>query len=198
MACGAAGNAIQFVEKFDGVSFRHAFEMLTDGTAAFDRTQPTRRTKQATVPKLAVSARPGRRRREPSRPGRRLLPRALAAKRTPRSSTSLAGPRRRGLSSASGSASPTGRSGCGFPRRTARTARRSATRLQKLGVFRETGHEHFNGSLVVPDLRRQRARRRDVRPQDHQEPAQRHATITCTCPARMPGSGTPTRSRIAN
>ena len=23
-------------------------------------------------------------------------------------------------------------------------------RLQKLGIFRESGHEHFNGSLVIP------------------------------------------------
>ncbi len=29
LGCGAAGNAIQFVEKFDGVSFRHAFEFLS-------------------------------------------------------------------------------------------------------------------------------------------------------------------------
>ena len=29
MACGAAGNPIQFVEKFDGVSFRRAFEILS-------------------------------------------------------------------------------------------------------------------------------------------------------------------------
>ena len=28
MACGKAGNAIQFVEQHDGVSFRHAFELL--------------------------------------------------------------------------------------------------------------------------------------------------------------------------
>ena len=35
MACGAAGNAIQFVEKFDGVSFRHAFELLSAGKPAF-------------------------------------------------------------------------------------------------------------------------------------------------------------------
>jgi DNA primase len=30
MGCGAAGNAIQFVERFDGISFRHAFELLSD------------------------------------------------------------------------------------------------------------------------------------------------------------------------
>ena len=52
MACGAAGNSIQFVEKFDGVSFRHAFELLANGgTAAFENA-PTRPTKKATVPKL--------------------------------------------------------------------------------------------------------------------------------------------------
>ena len=27
---------------------------------------------------------------------------------------------------------------------------RCVTRLQALGVIRESGHEHFNGSLVVP------------------------------------------------
>jgi hypothetical protein len=27
-------------------------------------------------------------------------------------------------------------------------------RLQKLGILRETGHEHFNGSLVIPIFNR--------------------------------------------
>ncbi len=35
LGCGSAGNAIQFVERFDGISFRHAFELLNDGPAAF-------------------------------------------------------------------------------------------------------------------------------------------------------------------
>jgi DNA primase len=36
MACGKAGNAIQFVSLHDGLSFRHAFELLAQGgTAAF-------------------------------------------------------------------------------------------------------------------------------------------------------------------
>ena len=42
MACGAAGNPIQFVERFDGVSFRHAFELLADGKAAFENTKAQR------------------------------------------------------------------------------------------------------------------------------------------------------------
>ena len=40
MGCGVAGNAIQFVEKFDKVSFRHAFELLDAGTAAFAAPTP--------------------------------------------------------------------------------------------------------------------------------------------------------------
>ena len=52
-ACGVTGNAIQFVEKFDGVSFRHAFELLAGGAvAAFAAGDGTPR-KQATIRKLA-------------------------------------------------------------------------------------------------------------------------------------------------
>ena len=46
MSCGAAGNVIQFVEKLDGVSFRHAFELLAGGI----ETDQYRRT--ASPPKL--------------------------------------------------------------------------------------------------------------------------------------------------
>ena len=50
MGCGAAGNCIQFVQKFDGVSFRHAFELLNAGKAAFSA--PTDAPlKKATVPR---------------------------------------------------------------------------------------------------------------------------------------------------
>ena len=48
MACGKSRNAIQFVEQHDGVSFRHAFELLNQGgNAAFTAT-PLQ--KQTTVP----------------------------------------------------------------------------------------------------------------------------------------------------
>lgn len=51
-ACGATGNPIQFVEKFDGLSFRHAFEVLANGgRAAFEHAPDGPRTK-ATVPRL--------------------------------------------------------------------------------------------------------------------------------------------------
>ena len=49
--CGKTGNAIQFVEMFDGVSFRHAFEVLANGgKVAFE--QSGGQAKKATVPKL--------------------------------------------------------------------------------------------------------------------------------------------------
>ncbi len=49
--CGKSGNAIQFVQWFDGVSFRHAFEVLSSGAVAVF-TQTNGQTKQSTVPKL--------------------------------------------------------------------------------------------------------------------------------------------------
>ena len=49
--CGKTGNVIQFVEMFDGLSFRHAFELLANGgKAAFE--QSGGQAKKATVPKL--------------------------------------------------------------------------------------------------------------------------------------------------
>ena len=51
MGCGAAGNAIQFLQKYDGVSFRHAYELLAnDSQVAFQ--PPRHRAKQSTAPKL--------------------------------------------------------------------------------------------------------------------------------------------------
>src|SRR5208283_3654806 len=50
MACGKAGNVIQFVQHHDGVSFRHAFELLKQGSNAVFTAQPQQ--KQSTVPKL--------------------------------------------------------------------------------------------------------------------------------------------------
>jgi len=55
MGCGVAGNAIQFVEEFDGVSFRHAFELLNEGPAAFSTPSPSGDpVKKATVPRLEL------------------------------------------------------------------------------------------------------------------------------------------------
>src|SRR5450432_1780548 len=48
MSCGATGNVIQFVQRFDGVSFRHAFELLKNGVA-FTGAPTCQPVKKATV-----------------------------------------------------------------------------------------------------------------------------------------------------
>src|ERR1019366_719665 len=55
MACGKAGNVIQFIQLHDGVSFRHAFDLLRQGgPAVFSASRPSHPgpLKQSTVPKL--------------------------------------------------------------------------------------------------------------------------------------------------
>ena len=52
MACGAAGNAIQFVQRHDGVSFRHAFEVLAHGRGVAFTNGGTGPLKRCTVSKL--------------------------------------------------------------------------------------------------------------------------------------------------
>jgi len=58
VSCGATGNVIQFVQKYDGVSFRHAFELLKAALGSGGSALPVPpRTgaplKKSTVPKLA-------------------------------------------------------------------------------------------------------------------------------------------------
>ncbi len=50
--CGATGNAIQFIGRFDGLSFRHAFELLANGGKAAFEHAPEAPRKLTTVPRL--------------------------------------------------------------------------------------------------------------------------------------------------
>ena len=58
-------------------------------------------------------------------------------------------------------------------------------RLQRLGVFRASGHEHFNGCVVVPVFDSTGGRGRDLRPQARLGPTHRSA-----CPP-LPAGATP-------
>ena len=150
MACGAAGNAIQFVENFDGVSFRHAFELLNGGKAAFENA-PTKRTKQATVPKLPCPLDAG------ADDGTLLDQVAdYYHERLRQSKPALDYLASRGLDDRElverfrvGFADRT--LGLRLPSRDRKDGAALRARLQELGVFRrESGHEHFNGSVVFP------------------------------------------------
>ena len=151
MACGIAGNAIQFVEKFDGVSFRHAFELLANGgKAAYENTR-SRPRKKATNSKLPcpldVDADDGT-----------LLDQVsdYYHQRLKQSKSAVDYLATRGLDDQAlverfriGFADRT--LGLRLPDKNRKDGAALRERLQSVGVFRkESGHEHFNGSLVFP------------------------------------------------
>jgi len=148
MGCGAAGNAIQFVERFDGVSFRHAFELLSGGLGfAAPVDQPTTK---ATAPRL------------PAPVAFDADDAALLAQITDyyherlwKNPQALAYLKKRGLDDEAmlqrfkvGFADRS--LGLTLPHKNRKEGAEIRTRLTKLGVYRESGHEHFNGCIVVP------------------------------------------------
>ena len=151
MACGAAGNAIQFLQRHDGLSFRHAFELLSSGgKAAFESNGRAGPAKQSTVPKLPCPLGEGSE-------GTELLSEVAAYyhERLAHSPPALDYLKARGL----GDEGLCRRFRAGFADRTLGLriphANRKAgglirSRLKELGVFRPNGREHLHGCLVVP------------------------------------------------
>jgi DNA primase len=151
-ACGATGNPIQFVEKFDGLSFRHAFEVLANGgKAAFEHAPDSPRSK-ATVPRLSCPL-------EDTAEDAKLLEQVANyyASRLTAPENQAA----RDFLVARGLDDPElwKRFGIGFadrtlglriPERNRRQGEEIRTRLEALGVYRKTGREHLNGCIVVP------------------------------------------------
>jgi DNA primase catalytic core len=154
MACGLAGNAIQFVERHDGVSFRHAFELLNQGgTAAFagaGRTSQQGPLKQSTVPRLPCPL--------DAEADDATLLRQVASyyhERLKQSASARAYLASRGLDSDElidrfqlGFADRT--LGLRLPMKNRNEGETLRTRLAQLGLWRESGHEHFNGCITVP------------------------------------------------
>ncbi len=163
MGCGVAGNCIQFVEKFDGVSFRHAFELLNAGKAAFSAPGPTGETlKKATVPRLECLFDVPRRSSEGTKTGPALTDAEIMLRvvdfyheRLTRTPAALDYLRGRGIYHEEaverfrlGFADRT--LGLRLPHMNRKEGEAIRTRLQSLGLMRETGHEHFSGSVVLP------------------------------------------------
>ena len=148
MACGKAGNPIQFVQHHDGISFRHAFEVLADGSKAAYLARP--QTSQRTVPVLPCPL-------DPEADDATLLQQVTdyyqeRLKAVPTARAYLAS---RGIDSDDlisrhrlGFADRT--LGLRLPEANRKTGELLRTRLTQLGVWRKTGHEHFNGCIVVP------------------------------------------------
>jgi DNA primase catalytic core len=148
MACGKAGNAIQFVQEHDGVSFRHAFELLDQGGAAAYQARP--QIKQSSVPVLPCPLDAGA--------DDAALTAQVAAyyherlKQSPPALDYLAS---RGLNDPAlidkyqlGFADRS--LGLRMPESNRKEGEALRARLVQLGLWRESGHEHFNGCIVVP------------------------------------------------
>jgi DNA primase catalytic core len=148
MACGKAGNAIQFVQHHDGVSFRHAFELLRQGSNAVFTAQPMQ--KQSTVPRLPCPL-------DPAADDATLFRQVTGyyherLKLSAPARAYLAG---RGLDSDElidhfqlGFADRT--LGLRLPEKNREAGEALRSRLTQLGLWRDSGHEHFNGCIVVP------------------------------------------------
>lgn len=145
-ACQIGGGPIDWVMKSKGVSFRHAVELLREGTL-----------------ELPVGAIKGGRIRVLTAPvsldadDQALLVQAIGyyherLKQTPEA---LAYLEKRGLNDPAlierfklGFADRT--LGLRLPEKTRKAGAEIRSRLQKIGLWRASGHEHFTGSIVVP------------------------------------------------
>jgi len=151
MGCGTAGNAIQFLEKFDGVSFRHAFELLNDGAVAFTA-PPKGHVKRTTVPRLAAPVKPDA---EDAEIFAQVVDYYHERLLSPSGSAARDYLKQRGLDDETalrafriGFADRT--LGLRLPYVKSKNGAALRSRLRKLGLIRESGHEHFNGSIVLP------------------------------------------------
>jgi DNA primase catalytic core len=148
-ACQVGGSVIDWVMRVESVSFRHAVELLRDGVA------PTpigrrRAAVRSTVSKLPSPLLAGVDERE-------LLERVVGfyAQTLRESPEALGYLERRGLRHGEllerfrlGYANRT--LGYRLPAKNRQAGAELRGRLQKLGVIRASGHEHFSGSLVIP------------------------------------------------
>ena len=146
--CGVGGGPIDWVMKRRGVSFRHAVELLREGVVPFAADGAALNNPRLRVlsPPVAFDA-----------DDQALLNQTVAYYHerllaTSEAQTYLAG---RGLAHAElvahfklGVADRT--LGLRLPDKTRKAGADIRARLQKVGLYRDSGHEHFNGSLVVP------------------------------------------------
>ena len=147
-ACQTGGTVIDWVMKTNGVSFRHAVELLrADPALAAGSGEPVKRSRTRRLPPpVALSAADGE-----------LLNQVIdfyhqTLLQSPEALAYLA---KRGLTDAEmigrfklGYANRT--LGYRLPAKSVKSGSELKTRLQNVGILRESGHEHFNGSLIVP------------------------------------------------
>jgi len=146
--CGAAGGPIDWVMRLRGISFRHAVEQLREGitSLAAEGVNVKRSTVRALAPAVQLDA-----------DDQALLNQTVGYyhERMLATSEAVAYLRSRGLDHSElvahfrlGLADRT--LGLRLPDKTRKAGADIRAQLMRIGLYRESGHEHFNGSLVVP------------------------------------------------
>ena len=149
-ACQSGGSVIDWVMKAEGVSFRHAVEVLRGDLCSLSAGKSARPFMRplAPVPLFAIGTE-----------DRKVLHQVVdyyhaTLKESPEALGYL---ERRGLNSSE----MIERFNLGFSNRTLgyrlptkrnKSGQEIRSRMQRLGILRESGHEHFNGSIVIPIL----------------------------------------------
>jgi DNA primase catalytic core len=147
-ACQQGGSVIDWVMKWNGVSFRHAVELLrNDPALAASSSRPLKISRVRHLPSpVSFDAE-----------DRQLLHQAIGyyhdtLKQSPEALVYL---EKRGLKNSEmverfklGYANRT--LGLRLPVKATKPGKEIRARLERLGLFRESGHEHFTGSLVIP------------------------------------------------
>ena len=149
-ACQAGGTVIDWVMRAEGVSFRHAVELLLNDSLPLAASSGVAPPKRSSVRKLPAPI-------ERNAEDARLLVQVIDYYHE----TLLASPealeylRRRGIGSREaiqtfrlGYANRT--LGYRLPEKNRVSGAAIRGQLQRIGLWRESGHEHFNGSLVIP------------------------------------------------
>ena len=146
-ACQVGGGPIDWVMKTNGVSFRHAVELLREGSVGEALPAPIKRS---TIPKLAPPV-------SFDADDEALLAQTIEYyhERLKGSPEALAYLERRGIRDDAlierfklGFADRT--LGLRLPEKNRKAGAEIRGRLQKVGLWRASGHEHFNGSIVIP------------------------------------------------
>jgi DNA primase catalytic core len=146
-ACQQGGSVIDWVMKAEGVSFRHAVELLRADPPLSSSGAIAKRTRIPKLPALLT----------PTAADQELLQQVLThyQQNLTKTPEALAYLEKRGLQSSEmlthfrlGFANRT--LGYWLPAKTRVAGAEIRTRLQRLGILRDSGHEHFSGCVVIP------------------------------------------------
>jgi DNA primase len=146
--CGIGGGPLDWVMRKNGVSFRHAVELLREGLPGVTDATVKHSTVRALPPPVSLDA-----------DDQALLDQVVGYyhQTLKQSPDALAYLEARGLGDPAlidtfklGYANRT--LGLRLPNKQRKDGADIRARLERIGIYRESGHEHFNGSLVMPVL----------------------------------------------